>query len=86
MVFSLETQHTKTQNQKMPILGFTNTVAKLEYDGITDHDPISGTTWEYMLQQVPSLSNLIIEDTKEIIKNINKDKCFVNNQLFPTMA
>lgn len=28
--------------------------------------------------------NLIVEDTKEIIKNINKDKCFVNNQLFPS--
>jgi len=29
-------------------------------------------------------NNLIIEDTKEIIKNINKDKCFVNSQLFPS--
>lgn len=28
--------------------------------------------------------NIILKDTNEIIKNTNKDHCFVNNQLFPT--
>lgn len=75
MVFSLETQN--TTQPKMPILGFTNTVAKLEYNGITDHDPISGTTWEYMLQQVTSLSNLIIEDTPQREYNITSNPSYI---------
>jgi hypothetical protein len=29
-------------------------------------------------------NNLIMQDTKEIIENINKDNCFINNQLFPS--